>query len=141
MYRNNIHPRSISGILEDIFQQGLNKTSEVITTLGHAPVNIFETDAAYELSLIAPGLSKEAFKISIDKNVLSIAFEQKEEEATPTGKFLRKEFKTRSFKRSFNIDELIDTTSISAKYTDGILALNLPKKANSEQPAKEIIVG
>ncbi len=141
MYRNNLHQRSISGMLEDIFQQGISKTSEVITSLGHAPVNISESEASYELSLVAPGLSKEAFKINIDKNVLNISFEQKEEEGAAEVNWLRREFKNRSFKRSFNLNEKIDTAAITAKYADGILVLTLPKKADTEQKAQEIVVG
>jgi HSP20 family protein len=140
MYKSTINPRSISGILEDIFHQGITRTSEVINTLGHAPVNILETENEYDLSLVAPGLNKEAFKINLDKNVLSISFEQPAETTDTTGKWLRKEYKTRSFKRSFNLNDKIDTNGIAAKYTDGILHLTLPKKAESETKSQEIVV-
>ncbi len=140
MYRNTINPRSITGLLDDIFQHGISRTTEAINTLGHAPVNIFETETGYELSLIAPGLSKESFKIGIDNNVLNITFEQSEDTATPTGSWLRKEYKTRSFKRSFNLNEKIDVSGIAAKYTDGILVLNLPKKPVAAATTQEIPV-
>lgn len=142
MYRNNIHPKTVANFFEDFFQNGITKIShdENISSNGHAPVNIKETDKAYELSLIAPGLSKDAFKVNIEKNVLTVSFEQKEEAQEAEGKWLRKEFKVRSFKRSFTLNEKIDTTAISAKYTDGILLLELPKKEVEEVKVKDIIV-
>lgn len=140
MYRNTINPRTITGLLDDIFQQGISRTTEAINTLGHAPVNIFETETGYELSVVAPGLSKEAFRISIDKNVLNIAFEQAEDAEVLAGNWLRKEYKTRSFKRSFNLNEKIDAAGIAAKYADGILVLSLPKKTVAETSAQEIPV-
>ena len=142
MYRNNIHPKTVAGFFEDFFQNGLTKIAQDEThySSGHAPVNIKETDKAYELSLIAPGLSKEAFKVNIEKNVLSISFEPKEETTETENKFLRKEFKVRSFKRSFTLNEKIDTGNISAKYTDGILILELPKKEVEEVKVKDITV-
>src|SRR5687768_5041428 len=92
------------------------------------PVNIRETNDAYQLELVAPGLKKEAFKISLDKGVLSISYEHRQEEETRDVKTHRKEFRSSSFKRSFTVDEKVNTEGIEAKYEDGILKLLLPKK-------------
>lgn len=140
MYKNNIHPGNISTMLDDLFQQGVSRTSEVINKLGHAPVNIFETPNGYQLSLVAPGLSKEAFKINLEDKVLKISFEAVESETETPGTWLRREFKTRSFNRSFNMNEKIDAAGITAKYTDGILLLELPKKAVEAPLAQNIPV-
>src|SRR5688500_80637 len=48
-------------------------------TLGNVPVNIRETDKAFELEVMAPGLKKEDFTVSMDRNMLTIAFNHKEE--------------------------------------------------------------
>jgi HSP20 family protein len=146
MYRNIIQPKVINGFFDDLLHNGIHKVwneAENLVNNGHAPVNIQETDKGYELSLIAPGLSKEAFKVNIDKNILSISYQQPEEKATPENevKWLRKEFKQRSFKRSFTLSEKTDANGITAKYADGILVLNLPKKDQVEEKATEITVG
>ena len=143
--KNSIMPKTIGGIIEDIFQKGFN------TTFGntedgwndgstHAPVNIQETDKAFELHLVAPALKKEDFKIGVDRNILTIAYEHKEEVKEEGNKWLRNEYKMRSFKRSFTLNEKIDASNISAKYTDGILYVNLPKKEQSEQKSQSINV-
>lgn len=104
------------------------------------PVNIHETNEAYHLELVAPGLKKEALKISVDKGVLSIAYEHKAEAESKEYKTHRKEFRANSFKRSFTVDEKVNTEGIQAKYEDGILRLFLPKKEELKVMPKEITV-
>lgn len=103
-------------------------------------VNIHETTDAYHLELVAPGLKKDAFKISLDKGVLSISYEHKQEAENKDYKTHRKEFRSNSFKRSFTVDNKVNTESIEAKYEDGILKLFLPKKDEVKVMPKEITV-
>lgn len=108
---------------------------------GFAPVNISELDNSYQLELIAPGFEKSDFKVNLDKQVLTISIEKKQTSEAETGnnkKIIRKEYAYRSFKRSFTIDEKIDESGIEATYVNGVLTLNLPKKENVKQSAKEI---
>jgi len=134
-------PRTVGGLMEDIFHNGWNRINEEVSAFT-APVNIQETEKSYELHVIAAGLKKEDFKINIDKNILNISFEQKEEnkEEGNAAKWLRSEYRMRSFKRSFTLNEKVDTANIAAKYTDGILQITLPKKEVSEPAAHEISV-
>src|SRR5579863_2758856 len=105
---------------------------------GFPPVNIHETAEAYHLELSAPGRSKEDFKLSLDNGQLTIGFEKKEEARTEEYKTIRKEFSFRSFKRSFNLDDRIDTAGIQAKYENGVLKLLLPKKEEKKESVKQI---
>jgi HSP20 family protein len=100
--------------------------------------NIHETNEAYHLELIAPGRNKEDFKINIENGVLSIGFEKKDENKTEGYKTIRREFSYQSFKRSFNLDENVDTENIQAKYDNGVLKLLLPKKEQPKPSAKQI---
>ncbi len=134
-------PRTVNGLMEDIFFNGLNRMSEE-PGYAQVPVNIKETTDAFEVHAIAPGLKKEDFRINVDKNNLTVSFDHKEEqkETAEDGKWLRSEYKMRSFKRSFTLNEKIDTSKISAKYADGVLVVNLPKKEVSEPATMEISV-
>lgn len=132
-------PRTIGGLFEDIFHNGWTKlmTDETIAT--SAPVNIKETDKAYEMQLVAPGLKKEDIKLDMDKNVLHISYEHSQEKSEQAeGKTLRSEYRFQSFKRSFTLNDKINATGISAKYADGILNITLPKKEDTVQPTKSI---
>jgi len=137
-----VSPRTIGGLLEDMFENGVNRFNEEYSAVT-TPVNILDTDKSYELNVVAPGLKKEEFKVAVDRNILTISYEHKQEnkDEQPEGKWLRSEYKTRSFKRSFTLNDKVDATKINAKYTDGILNITLPKKEVSEQTAQEIVVG
>lgn len=104
------------------------------------PVNIHETNDAYHLELVAPGLKKEQFKINLEKGVLTISYEQPQEAENKEYKTHRREFRNNSFKRSFTVDEKVNADGIQAKYEDGILKLHLPKKDEVKVMPKEITV-
>ena len=94
--------------------------------------------------MVAPGFEKTDFKVNIGNNALTIAAEKNSEEnkdgfgnASPE-KQIRKEYSYRSFKRSFTIDDKIDATDIEASYVNGVLKLNLPKKSEVREAAKDI---
>lgn len=104
------------------------------------PVNISETKDIYELEFNVPGRNKEDFKITIDKNILTVSFDKKEDEKDENKKQIKKEFTLQSFKRSFTLDEKIIADSIAAKYENGLLVLSIPKKEEVKVEAKQIAV-
>lgn len=105
-----------------------------------APVNVKEVENGYQLELVAPGFEKDDFKVSLDKNLLTISAEKKNEEEAKNEKQLRQEYKFQSFKRSFTLDEHIDAENIDAKYVNGVLTFTLPKKAEVKPAAKQISI-
>lgn len=91
-------------------------------------VNISESDAAFQVALAAPGLSKEDFKINVEEGTLTISAEKQADATAKEGeKIVRREFSYAKFKRSFNLPETIDVAAISATYEAGVLNLTLPK--------------
>ena len=133
--------KNLNVVLDEIFNSlpqtwGRDSKQEVPV----APANIFETADGYHLELLVPGRSKEDFKVSIDKGLLTISFEKKEEAANNDLKTIRKEFKFNSFNRSFNLDEKINTEDIQAKYENGVLKFYLPKKEEVKITPKEITI-
>lgn len=90
-------------------------------------VNIVEGDKAYTLEVMAPGLKKEDFKISIDKDLLTVSFEKSESAEEKTDKYIRKEFVMNSFKRSFTLNEKLNADGITARYEHGVLLVSIPK--------------
>lgn len=104
------------------------------------PVNITETASAYQVTLSVPGRNKEDFKTVVDKGLLTISYEKKAETANEDVKSVRKEFSFQSFKRSFTLDDTIDTEKIEAKYENGLLTFVLPKKEQAQQVSKQISI-
>jgi len=127
----------------DSFLDNLLSDLPVVNNNGlNAPaVNICETNDNYELEFNAPGRKKEDFKITVDKNILTVSFfEKKEEQTEEKRQFIKREFGTQSFKRSFTLDEKINAEGINARYENGILYLTLPKKEEVKVMPKEIAV-
>lgn len=101
-------------------------------------VNIFETEKNYAIELAAPGYNKNDFNISIEEGVLTISGSHKSETTNENLSYIRKEFNYGSFKRSFNLADLVNEDNIDAKYDNGILKIQLPKNiktpnANTKQ--------
>jgi len=95
-------------------------------------VNISENDAAYLIELAAPGLQKSDFNIQVDKDLLTISVEKKEEEAAVVKHFSKREFNFSAFNRSFTLPESVDYNNIDAVYTDGVLVVTVGKKEESK---------
>lgn len=95
---------------------------------GSVPVNIKETEKSYSIEIVAPGFEKNDFKISLDQQILTISAEKQNQVNAENEKQIRNEYSYRSFKRSFTLDEKTDGAAIDAKYVNGVLTLNLPKK-------------
>lgn len=106
----------------------------------NAPVNIKETNEGYIVELLAPGFEKSELKVDMENGMLIISAERKEEATAETEKQIRKEFTISSFKRSFALDEKINAEAIEAKYENGLLRLNLPKKTEVKPAAKQITI-
>lgn len=102
------------------------------------PVNILEKESSYDIEMLAPGLSKADFKISLDKEFLTISYEKVSNTEEVSPKYVKKEFSLDSFKRTFTLNDNLDGEAISAKYDNGILLVSIPKKEKEETKAKTI---
>ncbi|GAB4091971.1 Hsp20/alpha crystallin family protein [Flaviaesturariibacter terrae] len=131
---------TFNNLLDDFFAPFPSYNSERAASNGRkmVPVNVRETESGYQLDVVAPGYAKEDFSISLDDKMLTVSAEQKREDSAKSEKFLRHEYTFASFKRSFTLDENIDATAVSAQYVNGVLTLNLPKRAEVKPSVKQI---
>jgi HSP20 family protein len=140
-FANGQKNNGLNPLFTDVFDSILNDTflSDRFTTKTPA-VNIAETENEFHIELAAPGLSKEDFKISVEKNILSVSAEKKTEATSTDKKYSKKEFSYNSFTRTFTLPETVDHAKIDAAYTDGILKLNVAKKEEAKIQTREIEV-
>ncbi len=140
LVKNNNTP--FVGLFDELFNQFPNTWGrDWQHEHSHAPaVNIYESNDAYLLELNAPGRNKEDFKVNIEKGLLTISYEKKENLEQKDQKTLRREFSYRSFKRSFSLDEKINAEGIQARYDNGVLKLTLPKKEEVKVSPKQITI-
>ena len=59
-------------------------------SINFPPVNISETKDFYELEFNVPGRNKEDFKITVDKNILTVSFDKKKKVKMKTKSRLKK---------------------------------------------------
>jgi len=132
--------KSWNGLVNDLFTDLENNFAVNQPSASKIPVNISESNNAFYLDLVAPGRKKEAFVLNVEKNILTISYDQKNEAVNEEIKSIRNEFALNSFKRSFNLDQRINTEAIEAKYDNGILKLTLPKKEEVKPEVKQISI-
>lgn len=102
--------------------------------------NVSETPDAFVVELNVPGRAKEDFKVNVDKGLLKVSFEKKEQSVSEGTKSIRREFSAESFTRTFSLDDKINVSAIQAKYENGILAIELPKKEEVKAEPKQIAI-
>jgi HSP20 family protein len=95
-------------------------------------VNVMEDDTRYRLELAAPGMTKDDFKVHINRDGnLVIELEKKGEcQEEKRDKYIRKEFSCTKFHQTLILPENINREEIQANVENGILFVNLPKVQN-----------
>ena len=105
-------------------------------SLQRAAVNIYKTENSFEMLVFAPGRIKEHFKIDVEGTELKISYTPPE--GFPRPDWILREYSRGGFVRSFKLNETIDVSNISAKYTDGVLQVSLPLVEGKEATKQEI---
>ena len=141
--KKNIFYPTFSSLFGDFFDKEFSDwtTSNFSPTQTTLPaVNIKETDDKFEVFMAAPGMNKKDFRINLNDNLLTISSEKQDENEEKNEKFTRKEYSYQSFTRSFTLPkEVVDSGKISAKYENGELHIEIPKKEEAKPiPPKQI---
>ncbi|MEE1115046.1 MAG: Hsp20/alpha crystallin family protein [Eubacterium sp.] len=106
------------------------KSNQVMRT------DVKETENGYQLDVELPGYKKEDLKLDLQDGYLNIRAVKNtdNEEKDKEGKVIRRERYSGSMSRSFYVGDQITEEDVQARFEDGILKLEIPKK----EPVKEI---
>ncbi|MBT0960573.1 Hsp20/alpha crystallin family protein [Denitromonas iodatirespirans] len=119
---------------EDFFRGFFVRPVEFGGNTGEAPqvrVDVKETPDAYAVHAELPGIAKDDIHVHIDGPVVAITGERKAQKEQKDGeRILRTERYYGKVSRSFQLGQDVDETKATAKFVDGVLELNLPKKAS-----------
>jgi HSP20 family protein len=132
---------NVPSLFNDYFLNDWFSRSTLNDTGSLPAVNVKETNDAYELEVAAPGLKRDDFKVEMNNDRLIISAEKKVEdkEGKEDGDYVRREYSYQSFMRSFSLPEsMVDGDKISAKYSDGVLHIHVPKTENAKPRLKKI---
>jgi HSP20 family protein len=105
-------------------------------------VDVVEKNGSYKVRADLPGVKKENINVRIDGNIVHIDAETQDakEFKEDGGKVLRSERYYGSVSRTFSLADDVDESKATAKYSDGVLSLELPKKAQSVSAAHRIMI-
>ena len=119
---------------------------EIVNTVGLRPfegtaypkVNVYEYEDKVGIVAEIPGLNKKQLNVDVENGVLTISGDKHSTFEGEGAKVLRRELKQSSFKRSFELGELLDGSNISANFKDGVLSVSIPK-IEPEKPKKTFV--
>ena len=101
-------------------------------------VNVYEYEDKIGIIAEIPGLDKKQLEVSVEDGVLTISGDKHSAFENDGATVLRRELKQSSFKRQFELGELLDGGNIKANFKDGILSVSVPK-VEPEKPKKHTV--
>lgn len=104
----------------------LNELQQPNETESKPLVNIGEVPDTYIIEMVAPGLKKSDFYVSIKGNILTVSFLHKDNENNKK-MYCLQEFNYCCYRRDIIIPGNVDADFLSAEYHDGILIVRVPK--------------
>ena len=92
--------------------------------------DIRETDEGYEVIMDLPGFKKDEIEVQLENGYLTVSAAKglDKDEADKKGKYICRERYAGEMSRSFYVGEDILDTDIHARFENGILKLDVPKK-------------
>lgn len=101
--------------------------------------DIIDDGDKFRVKVDLPGVKKDEIKLNITENSIEISAEHKEEEEQKKKNFVRKERSQISYYRVLPLPERVDANKASAKLTDGVLNVTLPKTNPTTKQKKRSI--
>lgn len=123
----------------DVFDSIFNDTFFSDRMISRVPAaNISESEDHFHVELAAPGLKKEDFKLNLDRNVLNISVESRQEQNDQQKNYSKREYSYASWVRSFTLPETANAEQIDATYTDGVLKIDIAKREEAKAVRRQI---
>ena len=131
---NNWLDNAFNDFFDDSAMRRMNSTAPA--------VNVKEDETAYTMEVAVPGIKKEFCRVNINNDGdLDIAIENKMEhkEDNKKERYLRREFSYTNYQQTYSLPDNVNKENISAKVTDGVLIIQLPKIEKVEQKVQRKI--
>ncbi len=127
---------SLSNLQEQVnrmFESAFPGQTDTSTLTSWAPsVDIYETENELVLKADLPDISEKDLDVRVENNMLTIRGERKFEQNVKEENYLRIERTYGSFSRSFSLPNTVNSESIKAEYKNGVLTVEMPKRAESK---------
>lgn len=105
----------------------------------HVPkVEVKENGKAYSVTVELPGLDEKDVKVTVEDDVLTITGEKKVEHTDEKTHYSERSYG--SFTRAFTLPADADQGKLAAKFTKGVLTIDIPKTATPPAAVKQVEV-
>jgi HSP20 family protein len=106
------------------------RTQENGTPTYALPVDIVETEDAYELYATIAGVPEDCVAVTFDNGMLSVAVKAVPFESK--GNFIRQERPWGNWSRKLELPQEVDSANIAAEFDNGVLTVRMPKAAKAQ---------
>lgn len=96
------------------------------------PVDIYETENELVVKADLPDINPKDLDVRVENNMLTIRGERKFNEEVKEENYLRIERTYGAFSRSFSLPSTVSAEGIKAEYKNGVLTVELPKRAEAK---------
>ena len=132
---------SLQNRMNSLFRD-LNEADSPLTTASFVPaVDIYEDEKKVVLKLEVPGVDQKDLDVSVENHTLTVKGERKFESEEKEQNFHRIERRYGSFYRAFTLPSTVDSENVQAVYNNGVLKLELAKKAEAQPKQIKINAG
>ena len=102
-------------------------------------VDVKDYDDKITIEAEIPGLAKEDVSVDLESQVLTITGGKREVKDDEGARYIRKELKRSSFKRSFKLGDNMNVKKIQADFDNGLLLVTVPKREKDEPKKVKIL--
>lgn len=126
--------------MDRMFEQFFGRTPEGALSGRTAPlwlkpsVDIAEGRNAYRISVEVPGISEEEIDLAIDGDDLIVSGEKRQEREEDEEGYHRVERSYGQFRRVLSLPGDADTDGISARFKNGVLDIQVPRRKDGDRP-------
>ena len=137
---------SITDRMNRLFQDAWGNTGrtseEGLATMNFVPpVDVYEDEHNVTIKMEVPGIDQKDIDIRLENNTLVVRGERKFEQDEKEENFHRIERRYGSFYRAFTLPNTVDTENVNANYENGVLKIQLAKRAEAKPKQIKVNVG
>jgi len=131
--------KSIDNLRRDMEKTFSSFPTISMPKMSNTSCDVLDEGNQFRVKMDVPGIKKNEVNLNVTENSVEISAEHKAESEEKKKNYLRKERSHVSYYRSLPLSEKIQTSNVSAKLSDGVLDIVLPKSKPTETQKKKSI--
>jgi len=119
-------------------QRELNRLLNLPSSEGYPPVNVYDTEQAYVVEALLPGVEGKDIDLSITGDTLVLKGTKLPLPDVADDSYLRRERGHGAFNRTVVLPDSVEAAGVTAKQSNGVLTVRLPKHAQARSHRVEV---